>query len=99
MTAAPRLLRTVSQACDADLAQVYCGRHGDTEWAFGNVIPTVGHSNTKRTLRREAGPRSSPAEHFGNIGHSYRELVRFLHKVVVVHEAAADTRAHACKPR
>lgn len=51
------LLRTVSQARDADLAQVHCGRHGNTEWTFGNMIAAVGHSNAKRTLKTKQNVR------------------------------------------
>lgn len=44
-------LLTVSQAADADLAQVQRRHHGNTEGAFWDVIPPVGHSHAKRTLR------------------------------------------------
>lgn len=47
--------RTLAQACHADLAQVRRGRHGNTEGAFGNQIPPIGDSDSKRTLRGRAG--------------------------------------------
>lgn len=46
-------VRTVSQACDVDLAEVHCRCHSDVEGALGNVISTVGHSNSQRTLEQE----------------------------------------------
>lgn len=46
-------MRTVSQACDADLAQVQCGCHTNIEGTLGNVISTVGHSNSKRALETQ----------------------------------------------
>lgn len=46
-------VRTVSQAADVDLAEVQRGRHGNAEGALGNVISTVGHSNSQRALGQE----------------------------------------------
>lgn len=46
-------VHTVSQACDADLAQVQCGCHTNIEGTLGNVISTVGHSNSKRALETQ----------------------------------------------
>lgn len=43
-------VHTVSQARDVDLAEVQGGRHCNVERALGNVISTVGHSNSQRTL-------------------------------------------------
>lgn len=43
-------VRTVSQACDADLAQVDGRCHSNIEGALGDVISTIGHGNSKRTL-------------------------------------------------
>ncbi len=48
-----RKVRTVSKACDVDLAEVHCGCHSNVEGALGNVISTVRHSNSKRTLSQE----------------------------------------------
>lgn len=50
-----RKVRTVSQACDVDLAEVQCGCHGNIEGALGNVISTVSHSNSQWTLGQEGG--------------------------------------------
>lgn len=47
-----RIVRTVSQACDVDLAEIHCGCHSNIKGALGNVISTIGHSNSKRTLRQ-----------------------------------------------
>lgn len=43
-------VRTISQARHADLAQVHCWCHSNIEGALGDVISTVGHSKSKRTL-------------------------------------------------
>ena len=48
-----RIVRTVSQACDVDLVEIHCGCHRNIKGALGNVISTVGHSNSKRTLRQK----------------------------------------------
>lgn len=46
-------VRTASQACDVDLAEVQCGRHSNIERTLGNIIATIGHSNSQRTLKQE----------------------------------------------
>lgn len=48
-------VHTVSQAGHVDLAEVQCGRHADAERALGNVISTVGHSNSQWTLSQQRG--------------------------------------------
>lgn len=46
-------VRTVSQACNVDLAEVQGWCHSNVEGALGNVISTVGHSNSQGTLGQE----------------------------------------------
>lgn len=46
-------VHTVSQAGDADLAEVHCGCHSNVEGTLRNVISSIGHSNAQGTLRQE----------------------------------------------